>query len=312
MADDQGIYRASPVKRRERRSNAKVQADRQRIVEIIREIQPATVRQVFYQAEVRGVITKDQYHKVQPDLKEMREQEIIPWEWILDKSRSLKNWNWAAAPSMADRLQEAVARYFVSRRSAFDADLEFWIEKESAVDGPVRQYWQSLMVYHGNPSSTIMKHLADRINQRDKSTIVYMVVDWDPSGVVAEGSLRTHVTEYGADPSKFSIVRLAVTPEQIATWSLPERPTKDDADNKHYPTFERACAALGVDAKRSVEFDAINPNQLRDLIRDTIRGHLDQDEWDRLEQVEADEIEKWQSRVEEMMDAAEDDEEDES
>jgi len=55
--------------------------------------------------------------------------------------------------------------------------------------------------------------------------------------------------------------RLAVTPEQIAAWALPTRPTK--ASDTHSKNFGDIS-----------ELDAIVPNVLRDLVLDAIGRQL--------------------------------------
>jgi hypothetical protein len=63
------------------------------VVEILREIQPASVRAVCYQLFVRGVIRgmgKSQTNSVSTLLVRMREHGRIPWEWIVDGTRELE------------------------------------------------------------------------------------------------------------------------------------------------------------------------------------------------------------------------------
>src|SRR5262245_6866710 len=57
--------------------------------------------------------------------------------------------------------------------------------------------------------------------------------------------------------------RIAVTEEQSTDWDLPTRPTK---------TSDTRARAFGSDL--SVELDAIEPNQLRALVEETIEVHL--------------------------------------
>src|SRR5215831_6946317 len=58
-----------------------------------------------------------------------------------------------------------------------------------------------------------------------------------------------------------------VTPEQIAEWNLPTRPTKaSDSRSKGFGNI-------------SVELDAIDPNALRALVQETIKQHLPPDQF---------------------------------
>lgn len=71
--------------------------------------------------------------------------------------------------------------------------------------------------------------------------------------------------------------RLAVTPEQIAAWALPTRPTKRS---------DSRAAGFG---DISVELDAIEPGRLRGLVRDAIERHLPEDKFALLKAAEASE-----------------------
>ena len=66
-----------------------------------------------------------------------------------------------------------------------------------------------------------------------------------------------------APDTEIHFERLAVTPEQIAQWNLPTRPTKT-TDSR----------AKRFDSDIRVELDAIEPNQLRDIVREAIERHL--------------------------------------
>ena len=71
-----------------------------------------------------------------------------------------------------------------------------------------------------------------------------------------------------APDAEIAFERIAVTPEQIADWDLPTRPTKaSDTRSK------------GFGSAISVELDAIDPNVLRNLVQETIEQHLPQDQF---------------------------------
>jgi hypothetical protein len=78
----------------------------------------------------------------------------------------------------------------------------------------------------------------------------------------------------GAD---ITFERVAVTPEQIAAWHLPTRPTKQS---------DSRAKSFG---EVSVELDAIEPNQLRELLQAAIETHLPPDQFAILKAAEADE-----------------------
>ena len=73
--------------------------------------------------------------------------------------------------------------------------------------------------------------------------------------------------------------RIAVTPEQIADWDLPTRPTKaSDTRSKNFGEI-------------SVELDAIEPNQLRALVQEAIELHLPAEQYEVLKAAEESERE---------------------
>ncbi len=80
------VYGTSPIKR-QRRTKAELEELDLTLADIVAEIQPATVRQVFYQAVVRGLVHKDEgkvYKLVQRRLVKLREDHTIPYGWIAD------------------------------------------------------------------------------------------------------------------------------------------------------------------------------------------------------------------------------------
>ena len=77
-----------------------------------------------------------------------------------------------------------------------------------------------------------------------------------------------------APDAEITFERIAVTPEQIANWDLPTRPTKlSDTRSKNFGEI-------------SVELDAIEPNQLRTLVQEAIELHLPPDQFEKLKAAE--------------------------
>jgi hypothetical protein len=75
-------------------------------------------------------------------------------------------------------------------------------------------------------------------------------------------------------PEGFTFKRIAVTPEQIADWDLPTRPTKaSDTRSKNFGEI-------------SVELNAIEPNQLRALVQEAIELYLPVEQFEKLKAAE--------------------------
>jgi len=235
------------------------------LIRIVGEIKPCTVRQVYYQAVVRGVIDKTDggYDRVQRALVELRKGGRVPFRSITDNTR------WQIRPTTFSGPQDALletARFY--RRAVWndvDAYVEIWLEKD-ALAGVVKPvtyiYDVPLMVARGFSSLSFLHESAEDIAQLDKPAFIYHLGDRDPSGVCAATKIEETLREYAPD-AEIHFERLAVTLEQIEQWNLPTRPTKQtDSRAKKFGHAE------------SVELDAINPHQLRSLVEAAIVQHL--------------------------------------
>ena len=248
-----------------RRTSSEMQDWRTNLMLITEELKPATVRQVFYQCTVRGLIDKTEqgYKKVAATLANLRKDGVMPFDWLADNTRFMRK------PRSFDSLADAItdcARYY--RRDALtrsDRYIEVWLEKD-ALSGVIidstREYDVPLMVARGFASLSFLHSAAETIKHESRPTTIYHLGDYDPSGQQAAKSTHKSLLEMsGRDDLEF--VQLAVLPEQIEEWRLPSRPTKRDG-NTH------AKGWIGD----SVELDAIHPDMLRKLVTDTLCEHL--------------------------------------
>jgi len=234
------------------------------LLDIAAEMQPMTVRQVFYQATVHGVVDKTEagYGKVQRALVDLRRQGRMPWHWIADNTR------WQRKPTTYSGPEQAVMRTarFYRKNLWADADVyvEVWLEKD-ALAGVVMDvtdtYDVPLMVSRGYASLSFLYEAAEAIIDIGKPTFVYHLGDYDPSGQDAADKIEATLRSFAAGVN-LHFERLAVLPEQIGDWSLPSRPTKR-SDSR-----SRGFGAI------SVELDAIDPHRLRQLVQDAIERHL--------------------------------------
>jgi hypothetical protein len=238
-----------------------------------------TVRQVFYQATVRGIVekTEDGYRKVQTDLTVMRREMGLPYDWLADNTR------WQRKPRSFDGVDhalEATAQLYCKDLWAHaNCFVEIWLEKDalSGVVLPVTtRYDVPLMVARGYSSLSFLHTAATYIAALDVPTFVYHLGDFDPSGVNAGEKIEETLRKM-APEAHLVFDRIAVNPDQIAAWSLPSRPTKQ-TDSR----------AKGFGAE-SVELDAIEPNKLRDIVTEAIEWHLPPNELDVLKAAEASE-----------------------
>jgi hypothetical protein len=260
------------------------------LLEIIAAMKPMTVRQVFYQATVRGIIEKAEsgYTKVQTDLVLMRRAGDLPYNWLADNTR------WQRKPDSYNGIEEALeqtARFYRKNLWAdADAYVEVWLEKDalSGVVLPVTaMYDVPLMVARGYASLSFLHTAAQYIDNLDVPTYIYHLGDFDPSGVNAGEKIEETLRDLAPD-ADISFRRIAVTPRQIRDWSWPTRPTKiSDTRAKGFGDI-------------SVELDAIDPTRLRAIVQTQIERHLPRRQFAILKAAEQSERELLQSWVGKM------------
>jgi hypothetical protein len=261
------VYRASPIKRH-RRTRSELAELHRAMIRSVKSLSPMTLRQLFYALTVQGIIAKDEreYAAVGVQLLKLRRQGLIPWSAIADNTR------WVRRPTTYRGPQHAIAATarFYRRALWSDADVrvEVWCEKD-AIAGVIIDVTDELdvpfYVARGFASETYAYEAAEHIVADGRPCFIYEFGDHDPSGVAASDVLRRKLVNFVGTRAEVQFVRAAVTPQQIADWSLPARPTKRE-NNTHARNFDGD----------SVELDAIPPDLLRRLVRDCIERHIDQ------------------------------------
>jgi hypothetical protein len=250
--------------RRIRSSGVEVSARRDALLAIVAEMKPMTVRQVYYQATVRGIVDKTEagYGVLKHDLTLMRKAGLLPYEWLADSTR------WQRKPRTFGSVQQALENtarlYRKSLWADADAYVEVWLEKDalSGVVYPITSMFDvPLMIARGYASLSFLHSAAEAIADLEVPAYIYHLGDYDPSGQDAARAIEQTLREM-APEAEIHFERLAVTPEQINQLSLPTRPTKSsDSRAKGFGSI-------------SVELDAIPPNWLRFIVQEAIERHL--------------------------------------
>ena len=274
------VYQASPIKRG-RSTKSEVEVRRQALYGIVKAMQPMTVRQVYYQATVRGIVEKTEagYTKVQTDLVLMRKSGMLPYGWLADNTR------WQRKPNTHNSIQEALnetARFYRKALwSEVDAYVEIWLEKDalSGVIYPITEMYDvPLMVARGYASLSFLHSAAEHINDVNCPVYIYHLGDYDPSGVNAGEKIEQTLREL-APAANIAFERIGVTKWQIEEFKLPTRPTKtSDTRSKGFGDI-------------SVELDAIDPGTLRAIVEAAITDHLPPDQFNVLKVAEQSERE---------------------
>jgi hypothetical protein len=270
-----GIYQACPIKRA-RRTKQDIDSIRTAIINVLKADNPQTVRQIFYQLVVRGVIEKTEAEyqtTVIRLLSEMRLSGDVPFSWIVDESRRTRQTR--TFDNVTDALNDTAKFYRRSALRESDVYIEFWSEKE-ALSGIIwdvaSDYDVPVIVSKGTPSLTQLYGSFAHIWQAaraERLAYLYQFGDHDPSGCLIPRIIEARLNEFcdKHECRRPTIERVALTPEQIRRYRLPTRPTKRDG-NSHAKGFKG----------RSTELDALPPNVLRQLVRNCIERHITADQ----------------------------------
>lgn len=262
---------------RRRSTKAEVNKRRLQFYDLVAEMRPMTVRQLFYQATVRELVPKTEagYKQVAIDTAIMRRAGELPYEWLADHTR------WQRKPTTYRSPQEALRRIALLYRKNLwddaDAYVEIWLEKDAlagVIVDVTDPYDIPLMVARGYSSLSFLHASATYIGNLDVPAYLYHLGDFDPSGVNAAEVIERRIREMAPD-ADIHFQRIAVTMQQIAEWNLPTRPTKQS---------DTRAAKFG--SKISVELDAIPPNTLRKIVQDVIDSHMPRREFEVLKAAE--------------------------
>ena len=258
------MYRPSPINRN-RRTDEQIRAIKEQAAVILAADPPMTLRGLFYQLVSAGAIpkTEREYKKLGTYLLQMRREGDIPYHLVADGTRWMrKPITYAGLVAAMEDTRETYRRAIWREQGVY---VEIWIEKEAlaGVVTRVTEAWDvPLMVSRGFASETYLWEAAEQLRAVRVPSFVYVFSDYDPSGMGIAEQVRSGLARLAPDVD-LTVKRLAVTPEQIAAWQLPTRPTKTtDSRSK---TFEG----------ESVELDAIPAPQLRALVQAAIEQHID-------------------------------------
>jgi hypothetical protein len=243
---------------------------------------PASVRSVaYYMFNVLGLIPsmeKKYVKRVGDEIRQAREEEEIPWTWVVDESRQLErrpSWN-----DPEEFIESVIPQYRLDYWEQQPYAVEVWSEK-STVSGTLRpvlrRYGVGYRSMHGFTSATKVHDVAELTLCLEKPLRILYVGDFDPSGRhMSDVDLPKRLEAYGAEG--YTIYRVALT--ALDTVQLPSFPASDKAKDPRYDWF------LRTHGSRCWELDAMNPNTLRTKVEQAIRQWLDMDAWELCQRTE--------------------------
>ncbi|MDQ6433767.1 hypothetical protein RB623_06840 [Mesorhizobium sp. LHD-90] len=292
------------------RTDAEIEKLRQAIIKLLRDDSlPVTVRQVFYQMVVKGLVPKidkgagNGYGYTQRELLSLRRSKIIPYSRIVDSSRTMFSAYDSGTTRSPDKylkdqlkgigdFSHIAIGYEIPYWHKKDERVQVWLEK-AALQEIIRpicsEYRVPLYVARGFSSETFVNEGAEEIalNPGEMKWVhVLHLGDRDPSGDKAAKDIGNKITAMVKELNPDILVdfkQIAVTDEQIETLKLPTRPTKV-GNNPHYDA--------SWDGKGSVELDAIPSKILQEILTSELDKFLTPKDFEERKEKE-DEAQQW-------------------
>lgn len=245
-----------------------------------------TLRQIYYQLVSKQIIpNKEKYYKQLSRLCVIgRDEGKLSEEAFADRLREIqKPSTWI---DLKDFLETVKDSYRKDKWVDQDTYVEIWTEKDAlrGVISPITERWDvGLLVVRGQVSRTAVYEAYERFERhKDKNCHLFYYGDFDPSGLSIYDSLTERIQSFGSVDISFE--RMALTPEQIQEYNLPQDPAKQSD-----PNYRRFVGKYGDNV---VELDALPPNVLTELIENSIVNLIDGDKWKQAQKKEAQEEEK--------------------
>lgn len=255
-----------------------------------------TLRQLYYQFVSRALIpnTPRSYKNLGTLVSKARVAGMLDWDAIEDRGRV------ANIPqhfdSIEDLVEVAVRAYKLDRWVDQECYAELWVEKAAlagVLEPLAREYHVPLMVNKGYSSQSAMYESAQRImrgaNAQDESggrpVYIFYLGDHDPSGQDMVRDIEGRLNLYTHRTVDIIVENVALTTEQVGEYNPPPNPTKitDSRAKKYIERHGHECW----------EVDALDPNTLQALIRESFEGIIDMDKMDDVrtqEQVDKDRL----------------------
>ena len=249
---------------------------------VLAEIQPASVRAVCYRLFTMGLIAsmaKNATNRVSAQLTFAREQQLIPWSWIVDETREPERVSaWADPAAYVETVKRAYRR---DRWTEQPDWIEVWSEKgtvRGTLAPVLHEYGVTFRVNHGYGSATSVYQAATDSLAGEKVLTVLYVGDWHPSGLhMSEVDLPRRLHDYGGE---VLLHRLALITRDTQSGGLPSFLAETKRKDPRYRWY------LDRYGPRCWELDALSPVILRERVEQAIRDRLDLEAWNRAEIVE--------------------------
>lgn len=247
-----------------------------------------TVRQLYYRLVAGGIIPNNlrAYKNVVAALTKWRRSHELPFSAFEDRTRGMNRLD----RGQRTDIPKAWCRHFLRQgvENAKNYQLARWYGQEhrvvvavekQALEGPFTEVCEELdvdlAVCRGYPSISFLKEIADALDDsNDRKNVIIYFGDHDPSGEDIPRKVEADLGDelFGKD---FELRKIALTREQAEEMELIPAPVKLGDS--------RAAGFVEEHGEEVFELDAIEPERLKEMIREAVdeffdRGALDDKE----------------------------------
>jgi len=256
-----------------------------------------TLRSLHYQLVGLGMTNDIQHYKRVVDaMIDARWAGIIRFEQFSDLDRTMEGVTNAEPTILENEIEkgknniEAWMKYYSKNRWENQPIYpEVFIEKK-ALQGvfqiPCERAGVALGACKGYPSLTFLYEASKRFKKqidRGKQVVILYFGDYDPSGEDIPRSIQENFNRFGVE---LEVIRIALMEHQVEWWKLPPAPAKQ--------TDKRTAAWGGLG---QVELDAVKPEKLVDMVKDSIANLFNEDLHEQLMEKERDEQKQYRREL---------------
>lgn len=236
-----------------------------------------TLRQVYYQMVARDLIenTERSYKRVGSILANGRKAGLIDWNSIEDRTRSLRGVTHWESPE--EIMEAAIRSYAIDKWENQFYRVEVWIEKDALVNvvqracRPLDVNFFSCRGYGSDSEMWRAGYGRMKPNLDGGQTpVIIHLGDHDPSGLDMTRDIIERLAMFAE--ADIEVQRVALNRDQVDLYKPPPNFAK--------LTDSRIGGYLKIHGRQSWELDALEPNVLVNIIRDTILSYRDDGLWE--------------------------------
>jgi hypothetical protein len=228
---------------------------------------PTNGRFLFYELEQEGKIPKAYLHPdgskrarqpgqdVSVALMDLSDAGLVPWEWIIDETRELQDWEYA--PSLQDYLLNAV---FTARLDCWDgrpAPLVICEARSTkgVLSRVTSEYLAPITATNGQSGRFLITDVVPKLRNNDRQVLYIGDHEVGGPGDQIENNTRRYLEKYAERSIDFT--RIALTAEQVAGDKRLQGLVIDKLDHRYKPARPY----------KAIECEAVGQIVLENLLR---------------------------------------------